>query len=193
MLSKIWTVTIYGGAGINFWQVSYDQYEALLVVGVVQNSVSPEVTNSSLQWTIPTNIFYMLSTDFAKVSLLFFYLHLSPDRSFRRLVQGLIACFGLYGVVYALISIFGCVPIYAAWDLVAQATGKCINKTQFFLAASIANVFMDVIILLIPLRIVVPLQIPKRQKLSLIFLFTTGGLYVFTLFSQLTFIATNMN
>lgn len=135
----------------------------------------------------------MLSTDFAKVSLLVFYLQLSPDNGFRWLVHGLITCFALYGVIYAFISIFGCSPIYAAWDLAAQETARCINKTQFFLAASIANVFMDAIILLIPLRIVLPLQIPTRQKVSLVLLFATGGLYVFIALLLLKFRETDAN
>jgi hypothetical protein len=118
----------------------------------------------------------MLSSDLAKVSLLFFYLRLCPERKFRMLVKILVAFFVLYAVIYALISLFGCRPIYASWNLAAQATGKCVDKFGFFLAASVANVVMDLIILILPLRIVVPLQIPRRQKISLLFLFTTGGL-----------------
>ncbi|KAF5714423.1 L-fucose permease [Fusarium globosum] len=127
-----------GGCATNFWQVTQSQYESLL------------------KWTIPVNIFYMLSSDLAKISLLFFYLRLSPERTFRI-------------VIY---------PIKASWDLAAQATGKCVDKFGFFLAASVANVVMDLVILLLPLRIVIPLQIPRRQKMSLLFLFTTGGFVI---------------
>ena len=118
----------------------------------------------------------MLSSDLAKISLLFFYLRLSPERNFRIIIYVLISLFALYGLIYAMISLFGCQPIKASWDLAAQATGKCIDKFGFFLAASVANVVMDLVILLLPLRIVIPLQIPRRQKMSLLFLFTTGGL-----------------
>ncbi|KAK7429765.1 hypothetical protein QQZ08_003610 [Neonectria magnoliae] len=150
----------HGGCASNFWQVTQTRYESLL------------------KWTVPVNIFYVLSSDLAKISLLFFYLRLCPERKFRILVQVLVGCFVLYAVVYALISLFGCQPIYASWDLAAQATGKCVDKFGFFLAASVANVVMDLIILLLPLRIVVPLQIPRRQKFSLIFLFATGGFVI---------------
>lgn len=118
----------------------------------------------------------MLSSDLAKISLLFFYHRLCPERNFRILVQTLVGLFCIYALVYAMISMFGCQPINASWDLAAQATGKCVDKFGFFLAASVANVIMDIVILLLPLRIVVPLQIPRRQKISLLFLFTTGGL-----------------
>ncbi|KAM5377919.1 hypothetical protein ACJZ2D_004823 [Fusarium nematophilum] len=150
----------HGGCAKNFWQVTMGMYETLL------------------KWTIPVNIFYMLSSDLAKISLLFFYLRLCPERNFRILVQVLAGLFSLYAVIYAMISLFGCQPIKANWDLAAQATGKCVDKFGFFLAASVANVVMDLVILLLPLRIVIPLQIPRRQKISLLFLFTTGGFVI---------------
>ncbi|KAF9771374.1 hypothetical protein IL306_011001 [Fusarium sp. DS 682] len=59
-------------------------------------------------WTIPVNIFYMLSFDLAKISLLFFYLRLSPERNFRMVIYVLISLFGLYALIYAMISLFGC-------------------------------------------------------------------------------------
>ncbi|RBA17947.1 hypothetical protein FPRO05_10965 [Fusarium proliferatum] len=149
-----------GGCATNFWQVTQSQYESLL------------------KWTIPVNIFYMLSSDLAKISLLFFYLRLSPERTFRIVIYVLISLFGLYALIYAMISLVGCQPIKASWDLAAQATGKCVDKFGFFLAASVANVVMDLVILLLPLRIVIPLQIPRRQKMSLLFLFTTGGFVI---------------
>ncbi|KAI0145068.1 hypothetical protein GGR57DRAFT_481286 [Xylariaceae sp. FL1272] len=149
-----------GGCARNFWQVTMAEYETLL------------------KWTIPVNIFYMLSSDFAKLSLLFSYLQLSPDRGFRLVVKGLITCFLLYAIIYSFVSIFSCQPVHASWDLVAMTTAKCINKPMFYLAASIANVLMDIIILLVPLRIVIPLQIPRWQKIPLLFLFATGGFVI---------------
>ncbi|KAH7123127.1 hypothetical protein EDB81DRAFT_847412 [Dactylonectria macrodidyma] len=112
-------------------------------------------------WTISVNIFYMLSSDLAKISLLFFYLRLCPERNYRILVNTLVVCFVLYAIICAFISIL--------------ATGKCVDKFGFFLAASVANVVMDLVILLLPLRIVIPLQIPRRQKISLLLLFATGS------------------
>ncbi|RYP68282.1 hypothetical protein DL771_006784 [Monosporascus sp. 5C6A] len=60
---------------------------------------NPVVRVGRNQWTIPVSIFYMLSTDLAKISLLFFYLQLSLD-----------------------LNIFACRPIYASWDLAAMHT-----------------------------------------------------------------------
>lgn len=73
-------------------------------------------------------------------------------------------------------NLFTCIPVYAAWDLEAKKTAKCLNITQFYLSAQITNVLIDVIVLLLPLRIVIPLQVPRRQKVSLLVIFATGGL-----------------
>ncbi|RYP42898.1 hypothetical protein DL770_011940 [Monosporascus sp. CRB-9-2] len=150
----------YGGCAAHLWQVTQAQYENLL------------------KWTIPVNIFYMLSTDLAKISLLFFYLQLSPDLRYGILIRTLVAAFALYALAYTLISIFACHPIYASWDLTAMQTAACVDKGKFFLAASIANVAMDLIILVLPLPIVVPLRIPRRQKISLMLLFATGSFVI---------------
>lgn len=195
----------FGGCGRNIWQVTYGEYEVLLKVRCValccvpssriaetccpnfktlgMNPVIPiciwlaDQHRPTLQWTVPVNIFYMLSSDLAKLSLLFLYLRITPDNKFHVVVKTLAAAFALYALVYAMVSIFSCRPISASWDLALVAAGAtCINKASFFLAASVANIVMDVIILLMPIPIIIPLQIPRRQKASLLLLFATGGL-----------------
>ncbi|KAL8408446.1 hypothetical protein RB594_007040 [Gaeumannomyces avenae] len=146
-----------GGCGRSMWQVTMSEFEELL------------------KWTLPVNIFYMLTADLAKLSLLVLYWSLSPKRTYRTVVKMLIVGFILYGAIYACISLFGCIPFRAHWDLAAIPTARCVDKFSFFLAASVANVFMDMAILVIPLHIVMPLQVSRRQKASLFFLFGTGG------------------
>lgn len=121
------------------------------------------------------HILHAHGPDLAKLSLLVLYLSLSPNRTYRIVVKILIVGFILYGVVYACISLFGCIPLHVHLDLAAMVTARCVDKFAFFLAASVANVCMDIAILVVPLHIVIPLQVSRRQKASLIFLFATGG------------------
>ncbi|KAF4960164.1 hypothetical protein FGADI_1183 [Fusarium gaditjirri] len=147
-----------GGCATKFWQVTQPQYESLLKVRFRTHFFFFEMVDV-LQWTVPVNIFYMLSSDLAKISLPFFYLRLSPERTFRIVIYILVSLVGLYALIYAMVSLFGCQPIKASWDLAAQATGKCVDKFGFFLAASVANVVMDL-------------------KMCLLFLFTTGDFVI---------------
>jgi uncharacterized membrane protein len=101
---------------------------------------------------------------------------MSPERGFRIAVTILIGLFISYGVCWICVQLFGCRPIDGSWNLQTMQTAKCVDKKRFYISASIANVCMDVIVLLVPLRIVVPLKMPWRQKLTLIALFATGGL-----------------
>ena len=56
------------------------------------------------------------------------------------------------------------------------AHASCIEYLVPMMVLSIANIVIDLVILILPVKVIVPLQIPVRQKLSLTFLFATGGL-----------------
>ncbi|KAI8267173.1 Satratoxin biosynthesis SC1 cluster protein 4 [Colletotrichum sp. SAR11_239] len=52
--------------------------------------------------------------------------------------------------------------------------GLSIEYTLYLVLAA-TNIIMDIVCLILPLKIIIPLQMPKRQKWSLIALFATGG------------------
>ncbi|KAI0471802.1 hypothetical protein GGR56DRAFT_655604 [Xylariaceae sp. FL0804] len=158
--STVVAMSMVGGCGKDFWQVTESEYENLL------------------KWTVPSATTYTLSSVFSKLSLLFFYRHLSPKRPFRIIVTTLIGLIVIYAVTWTCLNIFGCRPLKAAWDIKAMATGRCIDKGTFYLSASVANVCIDGIILLIPIQIIVPLRMSRRQKASLVLLFATGGFVI---------------
>lgn len=120
------------------------------------------------------NISYSSCVSFTKLSILAMYLRLSPDRVFRRAVYLLLAITSLYMTAYILMSIFLCSPVSAQWDL--AITGKCVDKFSLMMTLSIANIVIDMAVLLLPVGVVVPLQMSRMQKASLLFLFATGGL-----------------
>lgn len=119
---------------------------------------------------------YSLTVVLAKLSLLFLYLRLCPDQSFRIVVMTLIGIVTAYSITYQLLSLFGCRPVYASWDAVALKTASCVDKETVYMVLSIANIIMDIVILVLPLKIVIPLQMARRQKASVILLFATGTL-----------------
>lgn len=61
-----------------------------------------------------------------------------------------------------------------SWDI--NAKGTCFGKMIPMMTLSAANIVIDIIILLIPVKVVWSLQMARRQKVSLVFLFATGGL-----------------
>jgi hypothetical protein len=137
--------------------------------------ISPSNTSNLCQFTICATICYTLSISFSKLSILALYLRLSPARWFRTLVCGLIGIVSAYSVAYLLISIFGCTPVAASWDL-SIPSPKCVDTLTSYMVLSIANIVMDCCTLALPIPVVLPLQMARRQKASLILLFATGGL-----------------
>ncbi|KAF9871229.1 integral membrane protein [Colletotrichum karsti] len=120
-------------------------------------------------------IVYSLSVTTAKMSLLVLYLRLSPDRIFRIVVMSFIAFTTAYAIAYLFLIIFSCRPVQASWDLTVRPGSTCINKNTIYLVLSATNIVMDIVCLILPLKIIIPLQMGKRQKWSLIALFATGG------------------
>lgn len=59
-----------------------------------------------------------------------------------------------------------------------EIEGSCIGKMGPMMTLSIANIIIDIIVLFIPVKVILPLKIPLRQKISLIIIFAAGGLYV---------------
>jgi hypothetical protein len=117
---------------------------------------------------------YSTCVSFAKLSILVFYLRLSPEKKFRWAVFGLIGIVIAYTVTYLIVIFAICNPVALNWDLTLD--GKCISRMAPMMVLSVANICIDIAILVIPVHVVIPLQMPKRQKISLIFLFATGGL-----------------
>ncbi|KAK1706144.1 integral membrane protein [Colletotrichum lupini] len=146
------------GVGTHLWQVERAEY-------------SP----SFLLHSIIAIAVYSLSVTTAKLSLLVLYLRLSPERWFRIVTMTLIGFASSYALAYLFLIVLSCRPIQASWDLSAREGAICIDKNTVYLVLSATNIIMDVVCLILPLKIIIPLQMAARQKLSLILLFATGG------------------
>lgn len=101
--------------------------------------------------------------------------------------------------------IFRCIPVAAGWDI-SILDPKCSNMLTVMMVLSIANIIMDIAILILPIpvcdlkclvilanllgndiiydeqlltppsQVVIPLQMRKMKKASIILIFATGGL-----------------
>ncbi|KAF2440319.1 hypothetical protein P171DRAFT_524396 [Karstenula rhodostoma CBS 690.94] len=125
-------------------------------------------------YTLAGTMVYSLSLAFSKISILFLYLRLSTVRWFRLLVWILLGIVIAYAIIYNLMSLFGCRPIAASWDLSLATTAKCLDQLTKYMALSVLNIIIDVFELVLPIPIVVPLQMSNRQKASVCLMFATG-------------------
>lgn len=64
-------------------------------------------------------------------------------------------------------------PVSAYWTL-SFLPQKCINEEAHLLAAGVINTVTDFIIVLLPVKMVKDLNLPKRQRIAVYLLFTAG-------------------
>jgi hypothetical protein len=134
------------------------------------------LVTTSLQWQMLLGTSYISTLTFSKISILVFYLRLSPERNFRIMVYATIGFTLAYNFAGALVVIFSCNPIAASWDLTLAAlpTTKCVNRPADYLAAASLNIFTDLLIFCLPLKTIWSIQLPLNQRLSVIAIFATG-------------------
>jgi hypothetical protein len=122
---------------------------------------------------------YVLCGSFAKLSLLVFYLRISPEKWFRIATWTTIFIISAYTTGIALALIFACQPIARMWD-VTITEGFCLNLPSLYIAIAVSNIASDVVLFFLPLPMVVKLHIPLRQKIGLFFIFGIGSMTVIT-------------
>lgn len=120
---------------------------------------------------------YLSALPLLKISILFFYLRIFPEKGFRRMVfvaMGL--CVG-YGIAFVLVSVFQCRPISYAWNQWDdEHEGTCNNiNAQGWTSAGL-NVILDIIVIILPMPQLWKLQLNMRKKFLLLLMFSVGFL-----------------
>ncbi|KAK7936159.1 hypothetical protein PG985_001654 [Apiospora marii] len=146
------------GLSYHKWDVLWDEY-----------------ANGYSLYAVIETCFYTLSVGAAKLSILCFYLQLSPVEWFRWSTISLMGAVTVFSITYACVNLFPCRPVAASWNPnITDAV--CLDTWGGYLALSILNILIDVATLAIPIPILLPLQITVRQKISLIALFGAGAI-----------------
>ncbi|KAL4973900.1 hypothetical protein BDW66DRAFT_161693 [Aspergillus desertorum] len=101
----------------------------------------------------------------SKVSILVFYLRLSPQPRFCTLTFTLMGISTCYVHVYTFLFTFRCNPIPKNWDITITA-GSCINTRTIMTVLSIANITMDILTLLLPVSMIMRLDMRLAQRVS---------------------------
>ena len=109
-----------------------------------------------------------------KTSLVLLYYRLfGIVRYYAYIVLGAWIIVLLYWIVLMCVVIFECRPVAFFWDKSIKG-GKCINITSCYRWAGVANLLIDLLVLLLPLPMIWRLQLSTRQKVSLSAVFLLG-------------------
>lgn len=119
----------------------------------------------------------MLCNGFTKLSLLTFYLQLSPQKWFKVAVWTSIVVVGLYTVVITTMLLFHCTPVKKSFDPTITH-GSCIDVAILFIATAVSNIITDVLLFILPIPMVIHLRMGKAQKIGALIVFGIGTVYV---------------
>jgi hypothetical protein len=115
------------------------------------------------------------------------------EKTFERLCKGTIYLLVTFCLVCIIVILAQCRPLYKMWDLTGMVQGSCINTTIFIysmssrnlhasssltnstVATSATNILLDIWILILPIKVLLSIQRPGREKSALIAIFALGA------------------
>ncbi|KAG5805984.1 hypothetical protein H9Q74_009999 [Fusarium xylarioides] len=115
----------------------------------------------------------------AKMALLLVYRRLAPQKWFHFTIWATSFVEIGSSIAITFTTIFPCKPVRAGWDITITDK-KCIDRPAVYQATAIMGAITDAMVLAVPIPVVIPLQISRRQKIGLICFFGVGGVTVFT-------------
>jgi hypothetical protein len=122
---------------------------------------------------------YKIQISLAKISVCLFLLRIFHTRSFRYIAYGLIAVNAAIGFTWAMVDSFRCLPTRLTWTgWTGEESGKCINFIVSILINCLVNIFVDAVLIALPVWEVIKLQLPLKKKIAVALMFLVGSVYV---------------
>jgi len=101
-------------------------------------------------------------------------IHANGPLFWRRVINFAIIIVILQGLIFCLVVLFQCRPPQEFWTLSVNPQPECINQGTVLLVGGVINTLTDFAVVLIPVRTVMGLTLPGRQKWIIMLLFGLG-------------------
>ncbi|KAF9879492.1 integral membrane protein [Colletotrichum karsti] len=151
-------------------------------------NVDPSASVKLIQLFYAGQQLYILVQVFAKISILLLFSRLfSASRWFQLTIRYFIGFLVLHGVVFMFVVIFECYPISSIWDL-SDPNRSCRDITAIAYSGAGFSIVEDFCILLLPIPELLTLQLSKRKKAMVVFIFSLGSFACVTSMVRLKFL-----
>ncbi|KAF1817051.1 hypothetical protein P152DRAFT_453658 [Eremomyces bilateralis CBS 781.70] len=151
------TISRYHGLGMDIWKVTPDDVTLLL------------------RDFYATEVIYPIMSSFIKASFIFFYLRIFPSQRFRIICYGVMTLSFAYGITFSSAYAFQCTPVpfaWTRWD--GLHAGTCINVNSMVYAQASINIFLDLLVLGLPLPALFKLELSWARKSLVLSMFSLG-------------------
>jgi hydrogenase/urease accessory protein HupE len=144
--------------------------------------MSDIVQSMFLGFTFVTTAIYA-----CKMSVLLFYRHIFfITEGYRRASLTVMVLSTAWFIAAQVANLLICQPIDSFW--IRTKPGKCLNFNIMFIGTGIVDTVIDIFILLLPIRMALKLQLPRKTKVAVAGIFGLGGFVVITNIVRLRYI-----
>lgn len=125
------------------------------------------------------SILYYTVVSTTKLSILFMYDRIfSVNGTFRRLVFSFALLTGAFWVATTVSNFLICIPIRYIWGNAYPNPRFCMNLNYYWLGYGIAESILDLLIIPLPIKMVLGLNLSRARKIAVVAIFILGVLYV---------------
>ncbi|KAK8138345.1 hypothetical protein PG984_001725 [Apiospora sp. TS-2023a] len=145
--------------------------------------------------SLATLMLFDAATSLTKLSMLAMLYKLtsaSADRRMNIVIMALAALISLNAFIFVIVEVFQCRPLSDYWTPTAGQQ-NCIDEGTHLEAAGIINTVSDFILVFLPIRTVVGLKLPWKQRIIVLLLFSAGFLACIAGIVRVYFTAISVN
>ncbi|KAK2008250.1 hypothetical protein LZ32DRAFT_631731 [Colletotrichum eremochloae] len=171
-------------AGKDDWTICISMVKVKYGMGRHVENVSAAETQEQLKYLLVVILHYNLGMNIAKVSFLLQYRRIFVSRTVRRICLCAMVYVATWACVQATLLGLSCLPISF---IVPRTAGFCLNTLPIWYFSSAMSLATDLAIFCIPLRSVLQLQLPRKQKVMLFGIFCLGfGVCIISMYRMFT-------
>jgi hypothetical protein len=116
---------------------------------------------------------YTIIINLIKISLLCLFLRIFPNRKFRIACSAMIGFLICVALMWALLLTFQCQPVSTNWNINIPHS-KCHNVQIYAYIGAGSSMCEDIIIMVLPIRFIIQLQVSTRKKIGVLLIFSLG-------------------
>jgi len=137
--------------------------------------LEPEVNTMGLKWNFAGQVIYMWALPAVKISVGFFLLRIAPNKTYRRILQGVMVFTIAYTFVCFITLLLQCKNLAILWDATVQTTCWSQSTLQGLSYTScVVNILTDIFFAILPIPMLWNVQINARTRASLICIMGLG-------------------
>lgn len=174
-LLTVMAATMFGYGKTQFG-VAVQNLSSILKVSKLLKEIQLFMLNQiQIFWVV--RVAYCLVNTFTKLSILTLYLRVFQSNRFKWHVLIVMALTAAYGITFTFIPLFQCRPIsyyWLQWDY--ELRGTCIPGNIYIWTSAAFNISLDIIVILLPIRQVMLLNLKLGKKLQIVGMFCVGFL-----------------